>query len=43
MSNPAYLVPPAGEAIGALMQAMQHDMEQGIVNIIKDPAGTTWN
>ncbi|MGP3937459.1 carboxymuconolactone decarboxylase family protein [Nonomuraea sp. KM88] len=31
MANPAYLVPDAGHAIGALMQAMQHDMEQGIV------------
>jgi AhpD family alkylhydroperoxidase len=31
MSNPAYLLPSAGEAIGALMQALQHDMEQGIV------------
>ncbi|MFI0454344.1 carboxymuconolactone decarboxylase family protein [Actinomadura sp. 6N118] len=31
MGNPAYLVPPAGEAIGALIQALQHDMDQGIV------------
>ncbi|SCL72650.1 alkylhydroperoxidase AhpD family core domain-containing protein [Micromonospora citrea] len=31
MANPAYLVPDAGHAIGALMRAMQHDMEQGVV------------
>jgi alkylhydroperoxidase family enzyme len=31
MSNPACLVPPAGEAIGVLMQALQHDMDQGII------------
>jgi AhpD family alkylhydroperoxidase len=31
MTNPAYLAPDAGHAIQALMQAMQHDIEQGIV------------
>lgn len=31
VTNPAYLVPDAGHAIGALMQALQRDLEQGIV------------
>ncbi|MEU4579727.1 carboxymuconolactone decarboxylase family protein [Nonomuraea sp. NPDC023979] len=31
MTNPAYLVPDAGQAIQALFQAMGHDMEQGII------------
>lgn len=31
MTNPAYLVPEAGQAIEALMQAMLTDMEKGIV------------
>ncbi|SNT63200.1 hypothetical protein SAMN05443665_10953 [Actinomadura meyerae] len=45
MSNPAYPVPPTGEAIGALMQAPQHDMEQGSSPTpdVDDPAGITWD
>ncbi|MFC4908311.1 carboxymuconolactone decarboxylase family protein [Actinomadura gamaensis] len=31
MSNPAYLVPAAGEAIGALMRALRQDMDEGTV------------
>jgi EmrB/QacA subfamily drug resistance transporter len=31
MPNPAYLVQPAGAAIGALMQALQHEVDQGTV------------
>ncbi|MEU1385946.1 MULTISPECIES: carboxymuconolactone decarboxylase family protein [unclassified Nonomuraea] len=31
MTNPAYLVPDAGQAIQALFQAMRHDMEDGVV------------
>jgi AhpD family alkylhydroperoxidase len=31
MRNPVHLVPSAGAAIGALMQALQHDVEEGIV------------
>ncbi|MGK5554027.1 carboxymuconolactone decarboxylase family protein [Actinomadura kijaniata] len=31
MSNPAFLVPDAGAAIQALMRAMRHDMDEGVV------------
>jgi AhpD family alkylhydroperoxidase len=31
MRNPVQLVPAAAAAIGALMQALQHDVEEGIV------------
>ncbi|MEU4542114.1 carboxymuconolactone decarboxylase family protein [Nonomuraea dietziae] len=31
MTNPAYLVPHAGQAIQDLFLAMRHDMEQGVI------------
>ncbi|MGW0061699.1 carboxymuconolactone decarboxylase family protein [Streptosporangium sandarakinum] len=31
MTNPAYPVPDAGQALQALFQAMRHDMEDGVI------------